>query len=93
MSGAGVRSADASAALADGSALERLGSAPVFSRWPRTIDLIEDDYNAELRYDIRPIQAIKGIDAGDQVIYVGTLSKTIFPSLRLGYLVSPTTSS
>lgn len=51
--------------------------------------VIEDDYDGELRYDIRPIEAIKGADADDQVIYVGTMSKVLFPSLRLGYLVSP----
>lgn len=51
--------------------------------------IIEDDYDGELRYDIRPIEAIKGADVDDRVIYVGTLSKVLFPSMRLGYLVSP----
>lgn len=59
--------------------------------WSRTNDalVVEDDYDGELRYDIRPIEAIKGGDASDRVIYVGTMSKVLFPSLRLGYLVSP----
>lgn len=51
--------------------------------------VIEDDYDGELRYDIRPIEAIKSRDEADQVIYVGTMSKVLFPSFRLGYLVSP----
>lgn len=51
--------------------------------------VVEDDYDGELRYDVRPIEAIKGGDMDDQVIYVGTMSKVLFPSLRLGYLVSP----
>src|SRR5690606_23067577 len=51
--------------------------------------VVEDDYDGELRYDIRPIQAIKGSDAEDRVVYVGTMSKVLFPSMRLGYLVSP----
>ena len=51
--------------------------------------VVEDDYDGELRYDIRPIQAIKGGDLEDRVIYVGTLSKVLFPSMRLGYIVSP----
>jgi GntR family transcriptional regulator/MocR family aminotransferase len=51
--------------------------------------VIEDDYDGELRYDIRPIQAIKGGDVHDRVVYVGTMSKVLFPSMRLGYVVSP----
>jgi GntR family transcriptional regulator/MocR family aminotransferase len=51
--------------------------------------VVEDDYDGELRYDIRPIEAIKAADADDRVIYVGTMSKVLFPSIRLGYIVSP----
>jgi GntR family transcriptional regulator/MocR family aminotransferase len=51
--------------------------------------VIEDDYDGELRYDIRPIQAIKGGDVENRVVYVGTMSKVLFPSMRLGYIVSP----
>ena len=60
-------------------------------RWAHAHDayVVEDDYDGELRYDIRPIQAIKGGDVEDRVVYVGTMSKVIFPSMRLGYIVSP----
>jgi GntR family transcriptional regulator / MocR family aminotransferase len=51
--------------------------------------IVEDDYDAELRYDVRPHAAIKGVDSDDRVIYVGTMSKVLFPSLRIGYIVSP----
>jgi len=52
--------------------------------------VIEDDYDGEYRHDIAPIPALQILDA-ESVIYVGTLSKTLSPTLRLGYLVVPTT--
>jgi GntR family transcriptional regulator/MocR family aminotransferase len=51
--------------------------------------VIEDDYDSEYRYAGRPLAALKSLDADHRVIYVGTLSKLLFPSLRLGYLVAP----
>ncbi|MBC8120826.1 MAG: PLP-dependent aminotransferase family protein [Gemmatimonadaceae bacterium] len=51
--------------------------------------VVEDDYDSEYRYGGRPIPALQGLDRGDSVIYVGTFSKVLFPSLRLGYLVVP----
>jgi GntR family transcriptional regulator/MocR family aminotransferase len=51
--------------------------------------IIEDDYDSEYRYTSRPIPALQGLAAQKQVIYVGTFSKVLFPSLRLGYLVLP----
>ena len=51
--------------------------------------VIEDDYDSEYRYSGRPLEALQGLDAGGRVIYVGTFSKVLFPSLRLGYLVVP----
>ena len=51
--------------------------------------IIEDDYDSEYRYDGRPLSAIQGLDPHERVLYVGTLSKVLFPSLRLAYLVLP----
>ncbi|MBP0012901.1 MAG: PLP-dependent aminotransferase family protein [Roseofilum sp. SBFL] len=52
--------------------------------------VLEDDYDGEYRYGDRPIPALQGLDRHNTVIYVGTFSKILFPSLRLGYLVVPT---
>ncbi|MBV9960590.1 MAG: PLP-dependent aminotransferase family protein [Acidobacteria bacterium] len=59
--------------------------------WARERDafVIEDDYNSEYRYGGRPLASLQGLDRDGRVLYVGTFSKTIFPALRLGYLVVP----
>jgi GntR family transcriptional regulator / MocR family aminotransferase len=49
----------------------------------------EDDYDSEYRYSGRPLEALQGLDNDQRVIYIGTFSKVLFPSLRLGYLVAP----
>lgn len=51
--------------------------------------IIEDDYDGEYRYVSRPIPALKSLDQGGRVLYAGTFSKVLFPSLRLAYLVVP----
>lgn len=51
--------------------------------------IAEDDYDSEYRYSGRPLEALQGLDSGQRVIYIGTFSKTLFPALRLGYLVAP----
>jgi GntR family transcriptional regulator/MocR family aminotransferase len=51
--------------------------------------IVEDDYNGEYRYDTAPIPAMQGLDTHDRVLYVGTFSKTLSPSIRLGYLILP----
>ena len=51
--------------------------------------VLEDDYDSEYRYAGRPLAALQGLDRGGRVIYLGTLSKVMFPGLRLGYMVVP----
>ncbi|MGH7718263.1 MAG: PLP-dependent aminotransferase family protein, partial [Gemmatimonadaceae bacterium] len=51
--------------------------------------VLEDDYDSEYRYSGRPLMALQGLDEDDRVIYIGTFSKTMFPTLRLGFLVIP----
>jgi GntR family transcriptional regulator/MocR family aminotransferase len=53
--------------------------------------IVEDDYDGEFRYAGRPLPALKSIDRGDRVLYAGSFSKTLYPGLRLGYLVLPRT--
>jgi len=51
------------------------------------LPILEDDFVGDLRYDGRALPAIKALDPGGRVIYVGTFSKMLMPGLRLGYLV------
>jgi GntR family transcriptional regulator/MocR family aminotransferase len=51
--------------------------------------IIEDDYDSEYRFSGRPLEALYGLDNTGHVLYIGTFSKVLFPSLRLGYLVAP----
>ena len=55
----------------------------------RNIWLIEDDYDSEFHFYGKPIAAMQGLAAQTPVIYMGSFSKTLLPSLRLGYLVVP----
>lgn len=52
--------------------------------------IIEDDYDSEYRYDGQPISCIQGLDPSGNVLYVGTFTKTLFPGVRVAYLVVPT---
>jgi GntR family transcriptional regulator/MocR family aminotransferase len=58
-------------------------------RWADRTDaiIVEDDYDSAYRYEGRPIPALQGLDVSGRTIYVGTFSKTMFPALRLGYVV------
>src|SRR5262249_2991846 len=51
--------------------------------------ILEDDYDSEYRYAKRPLAALQGLDRSGRVIYIGTFSKALFPSLRIGFVVAP----
>lgn len=51
--------------------------------------IIEDDYDGEFRYEGHPLESLQGLDAEGRIIYVGTFSRTVFPALRVGYLIVP----
>ncbi|WP_368297015.1 PLP-dependent aminotransferase family protein [Cytobacillus firmus] len=51
--------------------------------------IIEDDYDSEFRYTGKPIPALQGLDKDEKVIYMGTFSKALLPSLRISYMVLP----
>lgn len=65
--------------------LELLSWAQKVSAW-----VVEDDYDSEYRYAGRPLAPLQSLDEGaGRVVYIGSLSKVLFPSIRLGYLVVP----
>jgi len=74
-----------------------LGRRLALLEWAHRVGgwILEDDYDSEFRYSGRPLASLQGLDApdppatGGRVIYLGTFSKVLFPSLRLGYLVVP----
>ena len=51
--------------------------------------VVEDDYVSEFRYEGHPLEALQSLDRDERAIYLGTFSKTLFPALRVGYLVLP----
>jgi GntR family transcriptional regulator/MocR family aminotransferase len=51
--------------------------------------IVEDDYTSEFRYSGPPLASLQGLDEAEQVIYVGTFNKALFPGLRIGYAVVP----
>ncbi|MET3132661.1 GntR family transcriptional regulator/MocR family aminotransferase [Oxalobacteraceae bacterium GrIS 1.11] len=74
-----------------------LGSVMSLSRRRTLLDyaaaqqawIVEDDYDSEFRYGSRPLPSLQGMDTRNRVLYMGTFSKTMFPGLRIGYLVVP----
>jgi GntR family transcriptional regulator / MocR family aminotransferase len=91
------RSSKARAALVTPSHQYPLGSTMSASRRLQLLDwakrsrswILEDDYDSEFRYEGLPISSLQGLDPHSRVVYIGTFSKVLFPSLRLGYLVIP----
>ncbi len=69
-----------------------LGRRLELLHWAEKADawILEDDYDSEYRYAGRPIPALQGLDRSDRVIYLGTFSKVLFPSVRLAFLIVPT---
>ncbi len=68
--------------------LQRRAALLRFAR-ERNAVVIEDDYDGEFRYDGRPLDALQTLDRDGRVFYVGTFSKSLFPSLRKGFVVAP----
>ena len=60
-------------------------------RWARRRNavIVEDDYDGEFHYDGRPLESLQGLDREGRIIYIGTFSRTVFPALRIGYLIAP----
>lgn len=51
--------------------------------------ILEDDYDSEYRYAGRPLASLQGLDRAGRVLYMGTFAKTLFPALKVGYLIVP----
>jgi GntR family transcriptional regulator/MocR family aminotransferase len=55
----------------------------------RNAVVVEDDYDSEFRFEDRPLAPLQSLDRDGRVVYVGSFSKTLMPSLRVGYLIAP----
>ncbi len=55
----------------------------------RNAVIIEDDYDGEFHYGGRPLESLQGLEREGRIVYIGTFSRTIFPSMRIGYLIAP----
>jgi len=60
-------------------------------RWASRVGawVVEDDYVSEFRYEGHPLEALQSLDREERALYLGSFSKTLFPALRVGYLVLP----
>lgn len=76
------------AAIRENAASPARRAALVARARERDAVIVEDDYDAEYRYDREPVGALQGL-APEQVVYAGSVSKTLAPALRLGWIVPP----
>ena len=51
--------------------------------------ILEDDYDSELRYSGKPVPALQGLDQNDSVVYLGSFSSTLFPAIKISYMILP----
>lgn len=51
--------------------------------------IVEDDYDGEFNLEERPLQSLQDLDTEGRIVYIGTFSRTVFPALRVGYLIVP----
>lgn len=60
-------------------------------QWAKRVEgyIIEDDYDSEFRYIHQPIPSLQSLDSNDRVVYLGTFSKALLPSIRVSYMVLP----
>jgi len=68
-----------------------LGRRRALLQWASRVGawVVEDDYVSEFRYEGHPLEALQSLDRDERAIYMGSFSKTLFPALRVGYLVLP----
>lgn len=55
----------------------------------RNAVIVEDDYDGEFHYEGRPLESLQGLDREGRIVYIGTFSRTVFPAMRIGYLIAP----
>jgi GntR family transcriptional regulator / MocR family aminotransferase len=68
-----------------------LGRRLALLAWARRKNaaIVENDYDGEFHYEGRPLESLQDLDTDGRVIYLGTFSRTVFPALRIGYLIVP----
>ena len=83
---------DLTVAVNGSGAVTPIGRRQSLLRWAEAREgryIIEDDYDSEFRFTLRPIPTLQSIDRAGRVIYVNTFSRTLAPSLRISYMVLP----
>jgi len=87
-SGAGLAFVSPSGRMSNGLSIP-MGRRLELLKWARKNGgiIIEDDHNGELRYRARPVPSMQGLGGGRDVVYIGSFSKLLLPSVRIGYMV------